>query len=109
MCPGSSRRWSHPPRTPRAGDVISLVRDAGRSEPELAALLEDSRRRGDLTRVRVPSSWPPGVLRTSLDVPSAVDVYAALCNIDVYAVLTAGDGLGARDTFGPPLLWSLVR
>ncbi|MEV7064406.1 hypothetical protein AB0N97_16590 [Streptomyces collinus] len=76
----------------RAGDVITLVREAGRSEPELATLYEDSRRRGDLTRVQVFSSWPPGVLRTGLDVPSAVDVYAALCNIDVYAVLTGERG-----------------
>ncbi|MFD5838697.1 TetR/AcrR family transcriptional regulator [Streptomyces collinus] len=76
----------------RVGDVITLVREAGRSEPELATLYDDSRRRGDRTRVQVFSSWPPGVLRTGLDVPSAVDVYAALCNIDVYAVLTGERG-----------------
>ncbi|WP_209442584.1 hypothetical protein RFN58_40900 [Streptomyces iakyrus] len=98
-------------------------------------LYEGGRRRGDLTRVQVFSSWPPGVLRTGLDVPSAADVCAALCNIDVYAVLTGERGwspdqveqwwcgalvcellswppvtdVGARDTFGPPLPWSLVR
>ncbi|MFJ4821273.1 TetR/AcrR family transcriptional regulator [Streptomyces sp. NPDC088801] len=76
----------------RAGDVITLVREAGRSEPDLATLYDDSRRRDDRTRVRVFSSWPPGVLRTGLDVPSAVDVYAAQCNIDVYAVLTGKRG-----------------
>ncbi|MFF6881432.1 TetR/AcrR family transcriptional regulator [Streptomyces sp. NPDC012474] len=119
----------------RAGDVITLVREAGRSEPDLATLYDDSRRRGDRTRVRVFSSWPPGVLRTGLDVPSAVDVYAALCNIDVYAVLTGKRGWSpdrveqwwcgalvrellhwppvtdrgrARDTFGTPPRRSLV-
>ncbi|MEU0390065.1 TetR/AcrR family transcriptional regulator [Streptomyces chartreusis] len=76
----------------RAGDVITLVREAGRSEPELATLYHDSRVRGDQTRVQVFSSWPPGVLRSGLDVPSAVDVYAALCNIDVYTVLTGERG-----------------
>ncbi|MER6714649.1 helix-turn-helix domain-containing protein [Streptomyces sp. NPDC000877] len=76
----------------RAGEVITLVREAGRSEPELATLYHDSRLRGDRTRVQVFSSWPPGVLRPSLDVPSAVDVYAALCNIDVYTVLTGERG-----------------
>jgi AcrR family transcriptional regulator len=76
----------------RAGDVISLVREAGRSEPELATLYHDSRVRGDQTRVEVFSSWPAGVLRFGLDVPSAVDVYAALCNIDVYSVLTGERG-----------------
>ncbi|AMW14871.1 TetR family transcriptional regulator [Streptomyces qaidamensis] len=79
----------------RAGDVITLVREAGRSEPELATLYDDSRRRGDRTRAQVFSSWPPGVLRTGLDVLSAVDVYAALCNIDVYAVLTGERGWSA--------------
>ncbi|MGX5207130.1 TetR/AcrR family transcriptional regulator [Streptomyces violaceus] len=76
----------------RAGDIITLIREAGRSEPELATLYHDSRIRGDRTRVQVFSSWPAGVLRPDLDVPSAVDVYAALCNIDVYAVLTGERG-----------------
>ncbi|MFJ4980668.1 TetR/AcrR family transcriptional regulator [Streptomyces coeruleorubidus] len=76
----------------RAGDVITLVREAGRSDPELATLYHDGRVRGDQTRVEVFSSWPAGVLRPDLDMPSAVDVYAALCNIDVYTVLTGERG-----------------
>ncbi|GAB2983320.1 TetR/AcrR family transcriptional regulator [Saccharothrix stipae] len=76
----------------RSGDVIALVREAGRTEPELAAAYDEGRRRGDDTRVQVFSSWPDGVLREGLDVPSAVDVYAALCNIDVYTTLTVERG-----------------
>ncbi|WP_283135866.1 TetR/AcrR family transcriptional regulator [Rhizohabitans arisaemae] len=76
----------------RAGDVITLVREAGRAEPELATTYRDARRRGDQTRIQVFSSWPDGVLRRGVDVPSAVDVYAALCNIDVYTTLTAERG-----------------
>ncbi|MEN3616029.1 TetR/AcrR family transcriptional regulator [Plantactinospora sp. ZYX-F-223] len=76
----------------RSGDVITLIREAGRTEPELATTYLDGRRRGDETRVRVFSSWPPGVLRPGLDVPSAVDIYAAVCSIDVYAVLTTERG-----------------
>jgi TetR/AcrR family transcriptional regulator, regulator of cefoperazone and chloramphenicol sensitivity len=72
----------------RAGDVITLVRDAGRTEPEFATAYREGRLRGDETRVQVFSSWPAGVLRPGLDVQSAVDVYAALCNIDVYTTLT---------------------
>lgn len=71
----------------RAGDLIALVRDAGRTEPALAALYAEARRQADQTRVQVFSSWPPGTLRPGLDVPTAVDVYAALCNIDVYTTL----------------------
>lgn len=72
----------------RAGDLIALVREAGRAEPELAGLYAQARRQGDRTRVQVFSSWPDGTLRTGLDIPTAVDVYAALCNIDLYTTLT---------------------
>ena len=73
----------------RAGDIIALVREAGRTEPELAAAYLAGRRRGDETRRQVFAGWPAGVLRPGLDAGTAVDVYAAICNIDVYATLTA--------------------
>ncbi|MGW2327720.1 hypothetical protein ACWC5C_18370 [Streptomyces sp. NPDC001700] len=38
------------------------------------------------------SSWPAGTLRGGLDIGAAVDVYAALCNIDVYTTLTVERG-----------------
>ncbi len=76
----------------RAGDVITLVRDAGRTEPELAAAYRAGRQRGDKTRIQVFSSWPGGVLRDGLDTRSAADVYAAICNIDVYTTLTVERG-----------------
>lgn len=76
----------------RAGDVIALVREAGRTEPELATLYAEGRRRGDETRIQVFSSWPAGVLRHGLDVGAAVDIYAAVCNIDVYTTLTVERG-----------------
>ena len=80
----------------RAGDVITLVRDAGRTEPELATTYREGRRRGDETRVQVFSAWPAGTLRRELDVQAAVDVYAALCNIDVYTTLTDERGWPAE-------------
>jgi AcrR family transcriptional regulator len=73
----------------RAGDVITLLREAGRTEPELAAVYRDGRRRADETRVAVFSSWPAGTLRPGLDVRHAVDIYAGLCGIDVYTTFTA--------------------
>ncbi|MEU6711285.1 helix-turn-helix domain-containing protein [Nonomuraea sp. NPDC046802] len=76
----------------RAGDVITLLREAGRSEPELASVYREGRRRADETRVAVFSSWPDGTLRRGLDVPGAVDVYAGLCSIDVYTTLTTKRG-----------------
>ncbi|MBO8193399.1 TetR/AcrR family transcriptional regulator [Streptomyces oryzae] len=76
----------------RSGDIITLVREAGRTEPELATLYRDGRTRADDTRVQVFTSWPAGVLRAGLEVRAAVDIYAALCNIDVYTELTAERG-----------------
>ncbi|MEU2038930.1 TetR/AcrR family transcriptional regulator [Nocardia niwae] len=69
----------------RAGDLIALVRESGRTEPELADLYQQARRVADRTRGEVFSSWPDGTLRSGLDITTATDVYAALCNIDVYA------------------------
>ncbi|WP_327640418.1 TetR/AcrR family transcriptional regulator [Kribbella sp. NBC_00482] len=76
----------------RAGDVILLIRDGSRNEPELATTYSDGRKRGDETRIQVFSSWPPGTLRTGLDLQTAVDVYAAICNIDVYTTLSTERG-----------------
>ncbi|MFD9883452.1 TetR/AcrR family transcriptional regulator [Streptomyces alboflavus] len=76
----------------RAGDIIMVIREAGRSEPELATAYRDGRERGDATRVQVFASWPAGTLRQGLDQQSAVDIYAALCNIDVYTTLTTERG-----------------
>lgn len=76
----------------RAGDIIIVMREAGRSEPELATVYSDGRKRGDQTRVQVFSSWPDGTLRPGLDLQSAVDIYAAICNIDVYTTLTTERG-----------------
>ncbi|MFC5825008.1 TetR/AcrR family transcriptional regulator [Nonomuraea insulae] len=76
----------------RAGDVITLLREAGRAEPELAGVYRDGRRRADETRVAVFSSWPDGTLREGLDVPTAVDLYAGMCSIDVYTTFTTERG-----------------
>ena len=75
----------------QAGEIIALAREAGRTEPELADTYREARRRADETRLAVFSSWPPGVLRHEV-LQMAVDVYAAICNIDVYTTLTAERG-----------------
>ena len=74
----------------KAGLAYALVvlRDAGRSNSELAAAYAGGRADADHLRHRVLAAWPPGVLRAGLDRDEAVDVYAALCNIDVYRELT---------------------
>ena len=70
----------------RAGDLIVMLREAGRTEPELATVYRDGRRRADAFRTEVFASWPEDALK--LEVGEAVDVYAALCSIDTYTTLT---------------------
>jgi AcrR family transcriptional regulator len=76
----------------RAGDVITALREAGRTEPELAQVYGDGRRRADETRIEVFADWPIGALRAGITSQEAVDIYAALCNIDVFTVLTVERG-----------------
>ncbi|MEU4571641.1 TetR/AcrR family transcriptional regulator [Nonomuraea sp. ATR24] len=71
----------------RAGDLITLIREAGRTEPEIADFYLQGRRQVGELRTQVFASWPDGTLRPGLDVATAVDIYAALCNIDVYTTL----------------------
>lgn len=74
----------------RSGDLITLAREAGRTEPDLATTYRDARRRADETRVSAFSAWPAGTLRH--DVPTSVDIVAAICAIDVYTTLTTERG-----------------
>ncbi|WP_280380846.1 TetR/AcrR family transcriptional regulator [Nocardia wallacei] len=76
----------------RSGDLIGLIREAGRTEPELAQVYRQARRLADDTRMEVFSAWPAATLRAGLDIPAAVDIFAALCNIDVYNTLTGERG-----------------
>lgn len=76
----------------QGGDVLALLRDAGHTQPDLYAAYQDGRARADQLRHDLFSSWPPHTLRDRLQPESAVDTYAALCNIDVYLLLTGERG-----------------
>lgn len=69
------------------GDVIALLRDAGRAEPGLLDAYREGRAHGDRLRRDTFSTWNAGTLRDGMSVEQAVDAYAALCNIDVYREL----------------------
>ncbi len=73
-------------------DVIVLLREAGRSEPDLAAAYEEGRARGDRMRRATFSRWPADCFRNGVDPDSAADIFAALSNADVYRVLTSERG-----------------
>jgi TetR/AcrR family transcriptional regulator, regulator of cefoperazone and chloramphenicol sensitivity len=76
----------------RGGDVIALLRDAGGSEPKLRAAYQEGRGRGDQLRQRVFSGWSSATFRDGVTAHSAADAFAALCNVDVYRVLSEERG-----------------
>lgn len=76
----------------RGGDVIALLRDGGRTEARLRAAYQQGRRRADQIRRAIFTTWPADALRPGVDLDQAADTFAALCNIDVYRVLTEERG-----------------
>lgn len=76
----------------RGGDVIALLRDAGRTEPGLRAAYDDGRARADELRRAVFATWPRDRWLPGVDVDRAADTFAALCNVEVYQILIAERG-----------------
>ena len=79
----------------RSGDVIGLIADARRSDPDLQAAYEEGRERGDRIRRRVFSGWPEGTLREGVDVDTAAAAFASLCSIETYRILVEERGWDA--------------
>jgi AcrR family transcriptional regulator len=69
-------------------DAITVIREAGRTVPDLASVISEGRARGERVRRHVFGSWPATVWRDGVDVDAAVDQSLALCNVDVYLALT---------------------
>jgi TetR/AcrR family transcriptional regulator, regulator of cefoperazone and chloramphenicol sensitivity len=78
-------------------DAITVIREAGRSNPDLAPVYAAGRRQGDETRRRVYGSWPAQVWRDGVSLESALDTAAALLSVDVYLELTQARGWSADD------------
>ena len=73
-------------------DAILVIREAASSKPEIAEVISKGRWRGEKLRVAVFDAWPAGTLREGLAPQDARDTFAALCNVDVYLVLTRERG-----------------
>lgn len=63
------------------GDVIRLLVEAGRHQPELAAVAAEGRSRGNAQRRRVFSQWPARAWRRGVGVDRALDIYAVTVTI----------------------------
>ncbi len=73
-------------------DAITVIREAGRTVPDLADLYSKGRARGETMRRHLFGSWPAEVWHEGTDVDAAVDQSLALCNVDAYLVLTRERG-----------------
>jgi AcrR family transcriptional regulator len=81
----------------RGGDVIRLLVEAGRHQPELAQVAADGRGRGEVNRRRVFSQWPARAWRRGIDTERAIDIYAVLVNIGTYDEAVQARGWSAED------------
>jgi AcrR family transcriptional regulator len=73
-------------------DAITVIREAGRSNPDLAPVYAAGRQQGDEARRRVYSSWPAQVWRDGVSLEDGLDTAAALLSVDVYLELTHARG-----------------
>lgn len=73
-------------------EAIAVIREAGRSVPELAKAFAEGRARGEGQRRRLFASWPSDAWRGGVDVDDALDYSAALYNADVFLLLTQERG-----------------
>jgi TetR/AcrR family transcriptional regulator, regulator of cefoperazone and chloramphenicol sensitivity len=78
-------------------DVLVLMREAERSEPDVAAAYRKGRRRGHKNQLRMFASWPAGAFRRGVTPERAAAVFASMCNVDVYRVLTEEHGWSADE------------
>lgn len=74
------------------GDVLALLHDAGKSQPELKAAYDAGRARADHLHRGVFDTWPGTWFRQGAGPSYAADTYAALCNINTYRILTQERG-----------------
>lgn len=76
----------------RGGDIMLLVREAGRTVPELADIYTESRHRGRGAQHVIFGAWPEGTLRPDIDLDMACDVYASISSVDAYRTLSEERG-----------------
>jgi AcrR family transcriptional regulator len=92
-------------------EAITVIREAGRTVPELAKVVAKGRARGEGQRRRLFASWPADAWRDGVGVDDALDYSAALYNADLFLLLTRERGWSAErverwwlDTLGQLLL-----
>jgi AcrR family transcriptional regulator len=73
-------------------EAITVIREAGRTVPELAKVVAEGRARGEAQRRRLFEGWPADAWRDGVGVDDALDYSAALYNADSFLLLTQERG-----------------
>lgn len=76
----------------KGGDIMVVIREAGRTAPELAAIYDESRYRGRGAQHVIFGAWPDGTLRADVDLDTACDIYASVSSVDAYRTLSEERG-----------------
>lgn len=71
----------------RGGDIMVLIREAGRTVSDLAEVYAEGRRRGRAAQRVIFGAWPAGTLRDDVDLDTACDIYASVSSVDAYRTL----------------------
>ena len=76
----------------RGADVLRVMVEGQRHEPDLAAAYANGRERGETGRRALFGGWPDSVWRDGVTAPRALDIYAVLVNLPMYDVATRERG-----------------
>ncbi len=76
----------------RHGDVLRVLIEGRRQEPDLEAAYVDGRGRGDSQRRAVFAGWPKKAWRRGVDLQQALDVYSFTCSMEAFDIATAERG-----------------
>lgn len=74
------------------GDVLRILAEARRHQPELGSAYREGRARGEAQRSAAFSSWPAAAWRPGMDLPTALAVYALIVSLESYDVATGERG-----------------
>lgn len=70
----------------RGGDVLSIIMEGKKFNPELEAAYQAGRGQGERVRREIFGSWPSSVWRKGVDLEHALDMTAILCSIEVFQI-----------------------
>ncbi len=76
----------------RHGDVLRVLLEGRRQEPDLQAAYAEGRGRGETQRRAVFESWPKKVWRRGVDLQRGLDAYAVVCSMEAFDIATLERG-----------------